>query len=326
MEIHQLRYFAAVMDEGTFTAAAHRLHVSQSGISTQVAKLEQELGQQLLDRSGRRVRLTPAGEAVLPLAKNALATFEAIRHTAAEFADAVRGRVRLGMIMGCSIPAFLDTVAGLGRTHPGIELSLHEGYSDGLQTQVLSGSLDLALIGYAGDVAPGLEVGVVIDEPIITVVPAGHPLDRTELRLADLRGAKILCLSPGTGIRAAYEDSCHRIGLAPRVDIDASSPDTLLRLAERGAGAAVLSASSAQDTGLRTVPLTDADTHARLGLITRRGRHSPAVELLRTGLLDALRTAQVRTPNTAVPARSGEPGHAGRAFRGQAVSRPTDKP
>ncbi|MFD0573942.1 LysR family transcriptional regulator substrate-binding protein [Kitasatospora gansuensis] len=192
------------------------------------------------------------------------------------------------MIMGCSIPAFLDTIADLGRTHPGIEVSLHEGYSDDLQTQVLAGSLDLALIGYAGSVAPGLEASTVIDEPITAAVPAGHPLDRPDLRLGDLRGEKILCLSPGTGIRAAYEDSCHRIGLDPRVDIDASSPATLLRLAERGAGIAVLSASSTEGTGLRTVPLANAATHARLGLITRRGQHSPAAQLLRTRLLAAL--------------------------------------
>ncbi|MEU3369201.1 LysR family transcriptional regulator [Streptomyces sp. NPDC006711] len=291
MEIHQLRYFAAVMDEGTFTAAAHRLHVSQSGISTQVAKLEQELGQRLLDRSGRRIRLTPVGEAVLPLAKNALATLDAIQHTAAEFADAVRGRVRLGMIMGCSIPAFLDTVADLGRTHPGVELSLHEGHSDDLQARVLSGALDLALIGYAGDVTPGLVVDVVVDEPITAVVPAGHTLDRPELRLTDLGGEKILCLSPGTGIRAAYEDSCRRAGRDPRVDLDASSPDILLRLAERGAGIAILSASSTRGSGLRSIPLTDATTHGRLGLITRRGQHSPAALLLRTSLLTALRTS-----------------------------------
>ncbi|MFF4846155.1 LysR family transcriptional regulator [Streptomyces collinus] len=288
MEIHQLRYFAAIMDEGTFTAAAHRLHVSQSGISTQVAKLELELGQQLLDRSGRRIRLTPAGKAVLPLARNALAALEAIKHTADEFADAVRGQVRLGMIMGCSIPAFLDTIADLGHTHPGIELSLHEGYSDDLQAQVLAGSLDLALIGYAGSVAPGLEASIVIDEPIAAAVPAGHPLDRPNLRLGDLRGEKILCLCPGTGIRAAYEDSCRRIGIGPRVDIDASSPVALLRLTERGAGVAVLSASSMQGTGLQTVPLTDAATRARLGLVTRGGQHSPAAQLLRTRLLAAL--------------------------------------
>ncbi|MFE3872920.1 LysR family transcriptional regulator [Kitasatospora sp. NPDC059146] len=290
MEIHQLRYFAAVVDEGSFTAAAARLHVSQSGVSTQVAKLEKELGQTLLDRSGRRVHLTPVGEAILPLAKNALATLDAIQHTAAEFADAVRGRVRLGMIMGCSIPPFLDTVADLGRTHPGIELSLHEGHSDLLQSQVLAGALDLALIGYAGEVAPGLEVGVVVDDPIAAVVPVGHPLDRPGLTLADLRGEKILCLSPGTGLRAAYDRSCAQLGLDPRVDIEASSPAAVLRLAERGAGVAVLSASAVEGVGLRAVPLTDAAANARLGLVARRDQHSPAVRLLHDKLTAAMRT------------------------------------
>ncbi|MEU4302983.1 LysR family transcriptional regulator [Kitasatospora aureofaciens] len=288
MEMHQLRYFAAVVDEGSFTAAAARLHVSQSGISTQVAKLERELGQQLLERSGRRVRLTPAGEAVLPLTKSALATLDAIEHTAAEFADAVRGRVRLGMIMGCSIPPFLDTVADLGRTHPGIDLSLHEGHSDLLQAQVLSGSLDLALIGFAGEADPGLDVDLVVDERIVAAVPVGHPLDRAELKLADLRSEKVLCLSPGTGLRAAYEDSCRRLGLEPRVDIDASSPLALLRLAERGAGVAVLSESSVDGAGLRAVPIADAATYAKLGLVARRDQHSPAVRLLRAKLLAAM--------------------------------------
>ncbi|MFI9157885.1 LysR family transcriptional regulator [Kitasatospora aureofaciens] len=288
MEMHQLRYFAAVVDEGSFTAAAARLHVSQSGISTQVAKLERELGQQLLERSGRRVRLTPAGEAVLPLAKSALATLDAIEHTAAEFADAVRGRVRLGMIMGCSIPPFLDTVADLGRTHPGIDLSLHEGHSDLLQAQVLSGSLDLALIGFAGEADPGLDVDLVVDERIVAAVPVGHPLDRTELKLADLRSEKVLCLPPGTGLRAAYEDSCRRLGLEPRVDIDASSPLAVLRLAERGAGVAVLSESSVDGAGLRAVPIADAATYAKLGLVARRDQHSPAVRLLRAKLLAAM--------------------------------------
>ncbi|KOU26388.1 hypothetical protein ADK52_09265 [Streptomyces sp. WM6372] len=291
MEMHQLRYFAAVVDEGTFTGAAQRLHVSQSGISTQVAKLERELGQRLFDRSGRHVRLTPAGEAVLPLAKSALATLDTIRHTASEFADAVRGRIRIGMIMGCSIPSFLDTLADLGRTHPGIELSLHEGDSDDIQSQVLSGSLDLALVGYTGQAADGLHASIVIDEPIAAVVPPGHTLDRAELSLAALQGEKILCLPRGTGIRAAYEDSCHRLGLDPRVDLDASSPAALLRLAERGAGVAVLSASSAQGAGLRAIPLTDAATHARLGLVTRPNEHSPAVRLLHSRLLTAWRAA-----------------------------------
>ncbi|MYT19369.1 LysR family transcriptional regulator [Streptomyces sp. SID7760] len=299
MEMHQLRYFSAVVDEGTFTGAAERLHVSQSGVSTQVAKLERELGQRLFDRSGRHVRLTPVGEAVLPLAKSALATLDTIRHTAAEFADAVRGRIRIGMIRGCSLPPFLDTLADLGRTHPGIELSLHEADSDELQSDVLAGSLDLALIGYSGPVADGLEASVVIEEPLAAVVPPGHALDRAELHLAALRGEKILCLPRGTGIRAAYEDSCRRLGLDPKVDLEASSPATLLRLAERGAGVAVLSTSSAQGAGLRAVPLGDAAARARLGLVTRPNEHSPAVRLLHIRLLAAWRAEEGVSP--AVP-------------------------
>ncbi|MEV7616737.1 LysR family transcriptional regulator [Streptomyces sp. NPDC089799] len=309
MEMHQLRYLAAVVDEGTFTAAAARLHVSQSGVSTQVAKLEKELGQQLLERSGRRVRLTAAGEAVLPLAREALEALSGIEHTAAEFAQAVRGRVRLGMIRGCAIPGFLDAVADFGRTHPGVVLSLHEDDSQALRGQVLARSIDLALFAFPGHdrsavsaasgasappagtaAEPELDVTVVIDEPIALAVPEGHPLDRASVRLADVQAEaeRILCLSHGTGIRAAYERSCLRAGIEPRVDIDASAPLTLLGLVRRGAGVAVLSPSSAGGVaGLRTVPVTDAATHACLGLAIRSDRRSPAARLL----LDGLRTA-----------------------------------
>ncbi|MFC4508320.1 MULTISPECIES: LysR family transcriptional regulator [Streptomyces] len=289
MEMHQLRYLAAVVDEGTFTAAAVRLHVSQSGISTQVGKLERELGQQLLERSGRRVRLTAAGEAVLPLAREALEALDHIEHTATEFAAATRGRVRLGMVTGCAIPGFLDAVADLGLTHPGITLSLHEDDSRALQSQVLARSLDLALFAFAGEPEPELDVTVIVDEPIAAVVSPAHPLNRpSPVRLADLQAEKILCLPHGTGIRAAYEQSCVRAGVAPRVDIEASSPQTLIGLAERGAGVAVLSVSSGAGDRVRTVPLADAATHACLGLAIRPDQRSPAARLLLTRLRAAL--------------------------------------
>jgi DNA-binding transcriptional LysR family regulator len=288
METHQLRYFAAVVDEGTFTGAAVRLHVSQSGISTQVAKLERKLGQQLLERSGRRVRLTAAGKAVLPLAREALQAIEGIEHTAAEFAQAVRGRVRLGALTGCTIPGFLDAVAGVGHSHPGIVLSLHEDESQALQSGVLARSLDLALFAFAGEPERGLDVTVFVDEPIAVVVPLGHRLDAASVRLADLEGERVLCLPPGTGIRSAYEQSCIQAGAVPRVDIDASSPQALAGLAARGAGVAVLSASSGHGDGVRAVPIADAATHARLGLAIRPDQRSPAARLTLASLEAAL--------------------------------------
>ncbi|WP_424216290.1 LysR family transcriptional regulator (plasmid) [Streptomyces sp. BI20] len=301
MELHQLRYFAAVVDEGTFTAAASRLHVSQSGVSTQVAKLERELGQRLVERTGRRVRLTAAGEAVLPQARAALAAVDGIEQTAAEFAAVVRGRVRLGMIRGCAIPGFLDAVADLGRTHPGLAVSLHEADSRELCAGILDRSLDLALIAFAGEPDPELDVTIVLDEPIAAVTGPGHGPEGPTVRLADLARERVLCLPSGTGIRAAWDRSCREAGVAPRVDIEASAPGTLLGLAARGAGVAVLSRSAAAGSGLRVLPVPDATVPARLGLATRPRRLPRATRVVlhrvHTGL----------TADTAPPARRPVP-------------------
>src|SRR5438309_1829877 len=108
MEIHQLRYFVAVVDEGSFTRAGRREHVSQSGVSAQIRQLERELGQPLFDRTDRTVRLTDAGAATLPFAREALAAIEGLRAAADEVAGLVRGGVRVGMVTGCAIPWFFD--------------------------------------------------------------------------------------------------------------------------------------------------------------------------------------------------------------------------
>ncbi|MDQ4113461.1 MAG: LysR family transcriptional regulator, partial [Actinomycetota bacterium] len=149
MEIGQLRYFVAVVDHGSFTAAAQRLHVSQSGISAQLAKLERELGHDLLVRGPRNVRLTHAGETLLPRARDAIRAIEGVRQSADELSDLIHGQVRLGMIAGCTIPGFLDAVATFHREHPGVSVELVEDTSDRLQRRTLAGELDLGLISHA---------------------------------------------------------------------------------------------------------------------------------------------------------------------------------
>src|SRR4051794_2152774 len=115
MEIGQLRYFVSVVDHGSFTAASQRLHVSQSGISAQLAKLERELGHDLLIRGPRNVRLTHAGETLLPRAREALRAVDSVRQSADELSSLIHGHVRLGVIAGCIIPGFLDAVATFHR-------------------------------------------------------------------------------------------------------------------------------------------------------------------------------------------------------------------
>jgi DNA-binding transcriptional LysR family regulator len=286
MEVHQLRYLVAIVDEGSFTAAAHRLHVSQSGVSTQLAKLERELGQQLFDRTSRTIALTPAGKAILPMARESLAALDAMPHTAAEFADAVRGPVRLGAIHGCTIPGFLDVVAGLGKTHPGITLSLTEDNARTLQARVLDRTLDLALIAYAGTVDPELELHVISEEPLVAVTDVGFP--RGEVRLVELQDSPVLCLVAGSGVRTAYEGSCAQAGIEARTDFEATSLQTLIGLAARGAGTAVIPISTAPAEGVTITPIPDATVPASLGLVSRPNEPSPAVRLVRDKLQAAL--------------------------------------
>jgi DNA-binding transcriptional LysR family regulator len=155
MEIHQLQYFVAVAEEASFTRAAARVHVAQPGVSAQVRRLEAELGQQLLDRSGRSVRLTEVGAAVLPFARAALDALDGARLAVDQLAGLVRGQVTVGMVSGCALPALAELLADFHGSYPGVAIALTEDGSDRLVELLRDGKLDLALIGAAGPATEG---------------------------------------------------------------------------------------------------------------------------------------------------------------------------
>ena len=246
MELRQLEYFVAVVEEANFTRAAERVHVSQSGVSAQVRQLERELGQSLLDRSERTVRLTAAGAAILPFVRATLAGVAATRSAADELTGLVRGRVAVGMVTACTIVTLFDVLADFHQRYPGIEIALNEDSSDLLIDGVLTGRFDIALLGTAVDLPAGIESEVVADEPLVAAVPIGHPLagERT-IPLASLARYPLITLPPGAGVRAAFDTACAAKGVKVRVTLEASAPDTVAGLGERGLGVAILSETMA---------------------------------------------------------------------------------
>ena len=191
MELRQLQYLVAVADEASFTRAAAQAHVAQPGVSAQIRRLERELGQVLLDRSGGTVRVTEAGAAVLPYARAALAAVAAVRDTVDALAGLTRGHVTAGIVGAISSPD-LDLpglLAGFHRDHPGIEITLTEAGSDALIAALRAGRLDVALV--AGDPAlpPELAAEVVVDEPLVIAVSRGDALARRKTVTLDaIRG------------------------------------------------------------------------------------------------------------------------------------------
>jgi DNA-binding transcriptional LysR family regulator len=283
MELRQLEYFVAVAEEASFTRAAQRVHISQSGVSAQIRQLERELGAELLDRSGRAVTMTAAGAAALGPARAALASVEALRQAVDEVTGLVRGRLSVGMVSGCTITELFDALAVFHAAHPGVELALYEDSSDRLIEAVRDGTTDLALVGAAGGLPEGVAGLSIVSEPIVAAVPPDHPLASAEsVPLAKLCGYPLVCMPRGTGIRAVLDGACAAAGLRPEIGLEASAPAAVADLAARGLGAAVLSRSmtAPHAARLRVLTIEDVATPGVLALIWRRQAGAALRELL----------------------------------------------
>jgi DNA-binding transcriptional LysR family regulator len=271
MEVHQLRYAVAVADSGSFTAAAAALNVSQSGVSAQVGRLEHELGVRLFERSARRVTVTPAGIDLLDRMRHALAAIADVQSVADEVLGLVRGSVRLGSVAGLGWPAFLDAVEQVHDAHPQLALSLREGNSAALQSDVLAGRLDVAIVSWVDEPMSGLRWFVAVEERVAAAVGADHRwTTRAGVAPAELLEVPVVCLAAGTGVRAAYETMMTREGLPAPVSWEVTLPTTARALASRGLGAAVLTTSSADvPDSLVYVPIESDYARSYLGVVWR---------------------------------------------------------
>ena len=280
MELRQLEYFVAVAEEANFTRAAERVHISQSGISAQLRRLEQQLGAELIDRSARTATLTPAGLAALAHARAAIAAAGAVRQAVDEVIGLLRGRLVVGMVTACTVEPLFDALSRFHATHSGVELSLLEDASDRLIERIRSGEADLALTGVAAMPAD-LQGFPVTSERLVAAVPADHPLGRRKrVTLADLAAHPLVCMPKGTGIRTVFDRGCATRSARPDIALEASAPSAVADLAARGLGVAILTASMVHNP-LRPLLIADLDAPALLALLWR-ATDAPALrELVR---------------------------------------------
>lgn len=282
MELRQLEYFVAVVEEANFTRAAQRVHVAQPAVSAQIGRLERELGQRLLDRSRREVRPTAAGAAVLPYAKAALAAVDDVRLAVDELSRLVRGTVTIGTVTAHSVdvPGLL---AEFHAEYPSVEITLSTANSDQLIDAVRSGDLDTAIVSVGPDERPaGLDIEVVTDESVDAAVGLADELaGHATVSLAQLAQRPLIALPVGTGIRRQFDQACAAAGISPRIAFEASTPLALADLAERGLGVAILPTSVARNRpGLHPLRLTP-ELRGRLVLAWRAsGPRSPAARVL----------------------------------------------
>jgi LysR family hydrogen peroxide-inducible transcriptional activator len=292
MDFRQLQALIAIADHGSFSAAASALHTVQSNVSSHVARLERELGVQLVDRQGSQ--LTEEGQAVVERGRRVAAELEAAIADVAALRHEVAGTARIGMIGTIARwlgPLLLD---GMDRLHPKVRLVIGDGTSTTLQPHLASGSLDAAVVNLPQS-NPDLVERPLFDEDLVLVVPSDHPLaGQRQISLCDLDDFELLMPAPGTVFRAEIDDACRvaGIGLRPRAEVDGVR--LIASLALQGYGPAILPATGAGDglAGFTRVSVLGLPRR-RVGVVLRRrGRPSaPARAMLET--LDATVTAHL---------------------------------
>jgi DNA-binding transcriptional LysR family regulator len=264
MELQQMRYVVAVAETANFTRAAERCHVVQSALSHQVKRLEDELGVQLFARTSRRVRVTPAGEAFLPAARQCLEAAERAASEAAATVGMIRGRLNVGVIptvAAVDVPAALSE---LRRRHPQVRVGLRTGASDDLVADVVAGDLDVAFLGLPGTTKPaGVQSHELARERLVAVLAPDHPrAGRKRLRLAELADEPSVDFPYGSAGRAQTDQAFAQAGLARDVVFEVTDVALMAGLVRSGLAIGFLAAPYVQVSreldDLVAVNITDA--------------------------------------------------------------------
>lgn len=275
MDFRQLRYFLKVAEESHFTRAAQGLYVSQPTLSQGVAQLEKEIGAQLFDRIGKKVRLTQAGEVFRAYALRALREMEEAQVALAELEGLKRGEVRVGVVQTVNAYLVPMIAARFGASHPGVTLQVEELSGDGIESGLLDGRLNLG-IGFMPPQSGDIQAQPLFEEDLVLAVPRGHRLfSKRAVTVRELDGEAMVLMPPTFCTRRLWDEAALEAGVSLRVMVEINSVEGIMATVRAGKLATVLPAlalrgEEARPDGLRALKLLDPTPRRSVGLLWRR--------------------------------------------------------
>jgi DNA-binding transcriptional LysR family regulator len=291
MELHQLRYALAVLDHGTFTAAAAACFVAQPSLSHAVRALERELGTPLFHRLGRRTSLTAAGEAFVPAAREVLRAIETVRAGVDAVIGVEAGHLDLVALPTLAVDPITPLVGAFRTAHPGVTVRLaHPEGTTELVGLVRSGSSEIGVteLPVTAERIATIPLG---RQELVAVLPPGSPRPR-HLELATLARRPLVTQRRGTSTRDALDGALAAVGAEATVAVETDQREAIVPLVLAGAGVAVVPrpmATLARRDGAVVVPLRPP-LWRQLGLIHRDAPLSPAARAF-VALADGRRRA-----------------------------------
>jgi DNA-binding transcriptional LysR family regulator len=260
MDTRQLAAFCAVVERRSFSQAAARLGVSQPAVSLQVRALEKRLGTQLLDRSGRRVEPTEAGLRLYRGAQRMLALEDQLVSAVAATGEGeLDGELVLGASTGPAAIAIPIALCEFQRENPRVRVQLTVSDTHAIVERVASRELELGIVGAARR-HRGVRFEPFFSDEVILACPPGHPFAGRTVLLDELRGASLILMQDGAGVRQIVEDGLRRNGVRLRdldVRLELGLQESVRAAVEAGYGVAFIS-RTAVETDLEAGTLTEA--------------------------------------------------------------------
>lgn len=284
MTLRELQYLVALATHRSFSRAAEACLVAQPTLSTQISKLEEELGVLLLERDRRRVMLTPAGRDAVERAQRILREVSELQEAARRAGEVETGTLRLGVFPTLGPYLLPHLVPPLRQRFPDLNLQLFEEKSAVLIARLEQGSLDAAFLALplADD---RLHSEALFSEPFLVAVPPGHALaDKGSATLEDLRQQTLMLLEEGHCLREQALEVCELSGARETMEFRATSLETLRQMVIAGMGVTLLpilatAGLGAGAGGMRLLPFAGSTPNRRIGLVWRQT--SPMAGLLR---------------------------------------------
>jgi molybdate transport repressor ModE-like protein len=295
IDVRRLRVLRALADHGTVAAAAQALHLTPSAVSQQLAALEREVGQPVVERRGRGLILTGAGDVLL---EHAHALFAQLERAEADVA--AHGRGELGTVVVGAFPTALASVAApavqaLAESHPRLGVELLDVESPHCFAALAEERIDVAISMESASAPapddPRFARRRLLDDPLDAVLPAGHPLaKRSAIALEALAGETWVGPSPGTSCLEVTLAGCAAAGFTPRLTHRTNDFATLMTFVAADLGVALVPrlAQSQVPPGVALVPLRGEPPARRVFAATRRGSEARPIV---AAMLDALATA-----------------------------------
>ena len=300
LQLSHLRTLEAVARRGSFSRAAHELHITQPAVSMQVRALESALGAPLLERVGKRAFPTPAGELLLAHAARARRELETAVEQIQGLKGIVAGRIRIGTSASISTYLLPPALGAFRKAFPRTDLTIETGNAAEIARSVVESRLDVGIVSLPVRDRE-LRVTSFHDDELVAIAPPGDPrVARARVGAAELAREPLVLFDHGGNVRRVIDGWFHAAGVAPVAPMELSNTEAIKKLVEAGLGWSVTSWFSVESevrsrtvTALRLTPPLER----QIGLVRRRDKpRTPALDAFLDGLDDLRRVLERRRP------------------------------